>query len=464
MNKNSETIKKYTDNKIESDKEKEKLTDKSSMRTAFIRVSGINILKEDNPELGFKAGDAVTYDKEKLIAILEDWAKTKDFDYYLIEHNDDPDNIHCHIVLNLTRSQATFAQVKKHFPYGSIEPCGKYLKRKGVDKTANTFMAVSSCVNYMVHNTPSAIADGKKPYEWEEIITNTPDMLEIYKNGYVKKNRKKILEKYIEKITRGELREYEINKIEPNIYSQYKNRITNAFEQYKKIYIEKNKDRNVSVFWLEGPAGYGKTTFCKAFASKGEKSYSLSQSGKNGLEGYHGEEVFVLDDADFKDISINALKNILENNTCRELGIRYTKTVFMGDTIMICSNESILNIYPKEDELSKQAIYRRIKCVFKFESFDAEKMVAHISVNEIYTKSKEELKEDERRIKEKDFGDMLNDDIGIEELIDNLKRKYVFKKLDEFDFDLKPYLPEVKDKKEDIHRVLSELSDMGIAK
>ena len=131
---------------------------------------------------------------------------------------------------------------------------------------------------------------------------------------------------------------------------------------------------------------------------------------------------------------------------------------------MICSNESILDIYPKEDELSKQAIYRRIKCVFKFESFDAEKMVAHISVNEIYTKSKEELKEDERRIKEKDFGDMLNDDIGIEELIDNLKRKYVFKKLDEFDFDLKPYLPEVKDKKEDIHRVLSELSDMGIAK
>lgn len=443
-----------------SKKETGELSDKSSMRTAFIRISETNVARKDYPELGIKEGDIINYTKEDIINILEEWAKTKDMDYFLIEHYKNEDNPHMHIVINFTRSQANFKQVKQHFPFGDIEVCGKFLKSKGADASGNSFNAVCQCVNYLTHETTGAIADGKEKYDWDEIVTNAPSMLEVYKNGY-KKSKKKLLDMYIEKISKGELREYEIYKIDPAIYAQYKNRIHNGFEQYKKTYIEKNKDRDVTVYFLEGPAGFGKTTFCKAWAEKHNKSYSLSQSGKHATESYRGEDIFVLDDADFKDISIDFLKALLENNSSRELEVRYEKTVFMGDTIMICSNISVLDLYPKADDRSKEAIYRRIKLVLKFEAFDDKKYVAHYSVNTIYKKSDEEYEEDLRKIREKRFGNLLESDVSMEELLDSLKRRYVFKKIGEKDFDLKPYLPEIKNKDEDIKMILNELDAMG---
>ena len=56
---------------------------------------------------------------EKLMSWTE---RKKDIRYYLIEHNEDENNRHFHIVLDFgDTAQARFSTLKKLFPYGDID-------------------------------------------------------------------------------------------------------------------------------------------------------------------------------------------------------------------------------------------------------------------------------------------------------------------------------------------------------
>lgn len=75
---------------------------KSSIRNVFIRVSKVNHTKNGE----------VIYTKEDIHKILDSWSKRKKMSYYFIEHNEDEENVHYHIVLAFTHP-TDFDTIKK---------------------------------------------------------------------------------------------------------------------------------------------------------------------------------------------------------------------------------------------------------------------------------------------------------------------------------------------------------------
>ena len=95
---------------------KTELTSNTGMRNATIRISRINNIKSDNDKLGLKVGDTFIIEKTDVIATIEKWLKEKSFDYFLIEHNEDDNNIHFHVVIVFKKkNSAQFKTVKNKF-------------------------------------------------------------------------------------------------------------------------------------------------------------------------------------------------------------------------------------------------------------------------------------------------------------------------------------------------------------
>ena len=341
----------------------EVLTRDTRMRTANIRISEVNVIKKDNKKLGLHAGDTVIITKEDIIKTLEDWAKTKDIKYYLIEHNANPQNKHWHLVIEFPdNSVCKFSTVKNKFPYGDIETC-KY--------------GVKNCVQYLVHlNNPE-----KYQYSWDEVISNS-NKLETYKiEG--KRTKKIKIDYIINQILAGNIKEYEIaDKIEGELYTLYGNRIKRAFE-YKNEESVIINDRNMQVFVLQGPPRVGKTSFCKAWAKKHHKSICLSSTGKHAADEYRGQEVFVLDDYNYNATPIDDMKKLLDPHNNTGIAARYHNKMFQNvDTFFICTNTPISKWYKDESSDDREAFFKRISYVLDFENMSSD-YVATYTVNEV---------------------------------------------------------------------------------
>lgn len=132
------------------------------------------------------------------------------------------------------------------------------------------------------------------------------------------------------------------------------------------LYLESIQDRksNKKVFFLQGMAGEGKTTYAKIL---GEKYYGIdevfiSENGSKGmLDSYHGEKVLILDDLRDSDIRYSQLLKLLDNNTSSNAEARYhNKNLARCKLIIITSTVSPLDMY-KGIEEERYQFYRRIK-------------------------------------------------------------------------------------------------------
>lgn len=200
-------------------------------RNVIVRLTKENVLKSDNEKLGLHAGDTYVYTKESVLKILDDWAETKKIEYFMIEHNAGEENDHFHVVIKFPQqSVCSFKTLKNRFPYGSIEKC-----RYGV----------RACVQYLVHmNNPD-----KKQYSWDEVVTNAPAKLEEYKQPSKAAMNDK-LKTIIDQILSGELKRFEISKIDPEIYIRYKRKIEAAFD-YRMHMLMESSTRNIDVIVLQ---------------------------------------------------------------------------------------------------------------------------------------------------------------------------------------------------------------------
>ena len=333
-----------------------------NMRNAVIRVSGTNIAKHDNESLGIHAGDTITYNKDDILNTLETWTKTKYFHYFMIEHNDDPNNIHYHIVLEFTKnSVGSFDGIKKHFPYGLIDSC-KY--------------GVKANVQYLVHaNNPE-----KHQYSWDEVITNSSEKLTLYKvPGRSSMDMK--CQIILDKIIAGEIREYQINEIQPEIYLKYGSKIKSAFE-YRQQTIIANPNRDVLVIALEGPPRVGKSTFLRAYAQTHNMSICYSSSSNDPWQDYKGEDIFVYDDFNYERTKIEDLLKALDPHNNCTVSSRYRNKLFTGSIIAIASNRRILDWYSDCDIVLRNALYRRFARVLVFGNLNTDGTVTY-SINKI---------------------------------------------------------------------------------
>lgn len=332
-----------------------------TFRNVTIRISALNHATKDNEVLGIKAGDEVRYTLKDILNVLEDWSDKKDIKYYAIEHNEDPDNIHYHVVISFPKdSVCTFETLKNKFPYGDIEGC-KY--------------GVKSCVQYLIHmNHPE-----KFQYDWSDVVTNAPDKLEDYKiPGKATMNAK--LKNTLDKIIKGEIKEYEIYKIDYEIFLKYRRQIMSAFE-YRQKTVALNKNRNLQVIVLQGPPRVGKSTFCKVYADKFNKSICFSSSSNDPWQDYAGQDIFVYDDFDYSRNKIEDMLKAFDPHNLTSVSARYKNKLFIGDTIFVCTNTPITEWYNWVKDVHRQALFSRISCVLQF--IDTENGITHYTVNDI---------------------------------------------------------------------------------
>lgn len=317
-------------------------------RNAAVRISQINVIKIDNLKLGYKIGDTVCYSLDDIKKKLDDWTKTKDIKYFIIEHNEDKENIHYHIVIMFPEnSSCDFKTLKNKFPYGHISGCGNSVKGK---------------VQYLIHmNDPE-----KAQYSWDDVITNAPDKLELFKKPNGTTSDKEKLQVILDEIIKGNIKAYEIDKIDYNLYIKYNRKIQTAFDYVQNLKIIDPK-RDIQVFVCQGPSRSGKSTFCKQYAEKTNKSICFSSSSNDPWQDYKGQDIFVYDDFNHKCTKIEDLMKALDPHNSTSASARYRNKLFVGDTIIICTNIPILDWYEFHTPVHRRALFKRISCVLDFE-------------------------------------------------------------------------------------------------
>ena len=336
----------------------------SSMRNAFIRISEINRIKIDNEEMGLKAGDVLAYRKCDILQTLENWSMNKALKYYMIEHNDDPDNIHWHIVLTFEHP-TQFDQIKAQFPYGDIERC-KY--------------GVKGTVQYLVHmNNPE-----KHQYSWDDVITNAPAKLEYYKIPKGETENEK-LKAITEKIIKGEIKEFEIDRIDYKLYIKFLGQLRKAFEYRQKL-VALNPKRNLQVIVCQGPPRVGKSLFAKIYAEKNRKSICFSSSSNDPWQDYLGQDVFVYDDFNYTRNKVEDLLKAFDPHNLTSVSARYKNRLFVGDTIFVCTNTDITEWYTWALDDHRKALFARIACVLQF--IDIKDGISRYTVNDIVDSGK----------------------------------------------------------------------------
>lgn len=334
-------------------------------RNVFIRISAKNKIHEDNILLGLKKGDIVEYTKDDIKDILDKWTQTKPFNYYFIEHNHNSEYAHFHIVITFyANSIATFDSLKAKFPYGDIECC-KY--------------GVKSCIQYLVHMNNSE----KTQYDWSEVVTNALDKLENYKIPG-KANMDAKAKNIIDKILSGELKECDINKIDPDIYIQYNRKIKNAFE-YRNSTLQLDTDRNIQVIALIGKPRTGKSTFAKVYAEKNNKSIYFTSSSNDIMCNYLQQSCVCIDDWNYSSMKIEDTLKMIDPHRQTAVASRYHNKLLVADTIIFASNIPIQEWYKNEPLVLREAFLKRISCVLEFTDSEVINGISHYTVNKIDT-------------------------------------------------------------------------------
>lgn len=309
-----------------------------SYRTAFIRVTSENETEHDG---------TVIYTLKDLVYILDIWAESAGFTYWIIEHSADEEvsKDHFHIVIKF-KTPTPFETIKNKFPFGKIENARN----------------IKATVQYLIHLNDKS----KKQYSWDDIKTNCKDMTP-YK---VQSNSQQeiTIQGIMEAINSGKIREYnQFTEIPIELWAKYKVRIENALTYYRER-ICMDKDRNITVIFISGAAGLGKTTFAKDYCFSLKKSYSISSSSNDPLQDYKGEDVLILDDLREDSFKFHDFIKLLDNHTLSSSKSRYHNKPFIGDTIIITSVKPLQDWYFNETSEDKHQLYRRIQQMYKFTS------------------------------------------------------------------------------------------------
>ena len=320
------------------------------MKTAFIRIPACSEVTKTSAFHNYQVGDIVEYSFNDIVAMLKDWASTKKMIYYAIEHNTDEfwNGKHYHIVLDFLGTTTPGEQVKKRFPFGYIETCGR----------------VKRCVQYLVHLNDST----KAQYKWESIIHNDDKGLARFQI----QKRELSFDELLRKIGSGEIREYEIvDYIDPVTYAKKKRQIDTVVEYYIEKRMkepERTYENRIRVIVIQGPTRLGKTDIAKMLCKVRNKSFCMSGSGNDPWEPYRGQDCMIIDDLRDSSFTISTMIKMLDPYNSTLIHRRYHNACFLGNEIIITTNEPIWSFYVGENvhDESRRAFFSRMEWIVDF--------------------------------------------------------------------------------------------------
>lgn len=142
-----------------------------------------------------------------------------------------------------------------------------------------------------------------------------------------------------------------------------------AFEYRQKILLT-DPTRDVGVIVLQGKTRLGKSTFCRVWSKNHNKIICFLSAGKDFFGEYLGQDIYVFDDFNYENVTINNFKQIIDPHINSAIGSRYQNKLFLGDTIFIYTNQAITSWFPLEKDPDRTAVFERISYVLDFKSYE----------------------------------------------------------------------------------------------
>ncbi len=270
---------------------------------------------------------------------------------------------HIHLVLELAEATKITTVANK---LGVPENCVERIKQK-IKRGKRWFSDVSGALEYLYHgNAPT-----KYQYDIDEIITsNGYDIEKRIAEGKIEREKMMSLVNLLSKIEAGEIKKYQVvDHIGMETYIENKRDIEAAFEYYQ-LKNKQNVDRDLTVYYISGASGVGKTSVAKYMAQKQGQAICISGANNDPLENYMGEEVLVLDELRPDTMTMDNLLKLIDKNTRSMAKSRYRNKNIEADTIVITSIYTLDEFYRKmqvRDEPIVQ-LKRRIAAVIEVDT------------------------------------------------------------------------------------------------
>lgn len=273
--------------------------------------------------------------------------------YCLVEHDKDkkddgsPRAPHFHAILTFGKTPKAVTTISTAI---GVEP--QYVNKI---KTTTTSAQV-----YLCHvNAPN-----KYQYSVSDVRANF-DYASLVEKWKAKQKQKSTLEQIVDRIQRGEIREYNLTEYVDTItYAKNRTLLENALRWFRMARMT-NKDRHINVLFFEGETGTGKTTYAKRYCENQKFSYCISSSSNDPMQDYKGEDVLILDDIRDDSFKYHDFLKLLDNHTSSTTQSRYNNKAFIGETIIITTAKPLVEWYVNIKEDKKQ-FYRRLTSHFVF--------------------------------------------------------------------------------------------------
>ena len=231
---------------------------------------------------------------------------------------------------------------------------------------------------YLVHATAKAQAEGKYQYDPGEVIANFdyPSYLLSLRTKAVQKVRQQdmaakdlIDAMYVGILTKSEVEQRltgsQLGYYKRQIDAVWSKVLRNRADAWRQEMREQGK--RVTVLWLYGGSGTGKSRWAKAIAAKRGQPYYMSGSSRDIFQDYSGEHTIILDELRPKVMAYQDLLRILDPyglDTEVKAPARYSDKSLAADLIIVTSpyspydfwEEQFSTIVKSDGEAQKQTL------------------------------------------------------------------------------------------------------------